>query len=211
MVWTFKHVSFPMKTSDPFTDLCCHMVSQGHNKFKKATIGVWHFVLHLKISKNHILFNLITSSNSVLTWFNTQFDMVYTCLITFLLPMISTTETWVTLWRHLWRLSNSWVNSLAPGKFKWNFRHVIFKQILVIDGWGISCKNVLRWMPLDLTGDKSTLVQVMAWCRQATSHYLSHCWPRFMSPCGVTRPQWVNKGWEVQHEISSAPYRITHW
>ena len=32
-------------------------------------------------------------------------------------------------------------------------------------------------MPLDLT-DKSTLVQVMAWCRQATSHCLSQCWPR---------------------------------
>ena len=60
------------------------------------------------------------------------------------------------------------------------------------DGWGISCKIALRWMPLDLTNDKSTLVQVMAWCRQATSHYLSQCWPRFMSPYGVTRPQWVN-------------------
>ena len=47
-------------------------------------------------------------------------------------------------------------------------------------------------MPLDLTGDKSTLVQVMAWCRQATSHYLSQCWPRSLSPYGVTRPQWVN-------------------
>ena len=32
----------------------------------------------------------------------------------------------------------------------------------------------------------------MAWCRQATSHYLSQCWPRSMSPNGVTRPQWVN-------------------
>ena len=47
-------------------------------------------------------------------------------------------------------------------------------------------------MPLDLTDDKSTLVQVMVWCRQATNHYLSQCWPRFMSPYGVTRPQWVN-------------------
>ena len=46
-------------------------------------------------------------------------------------------------------------------------------------------------MPLNLTDDKSTLVQVMAWCRQATSHYLSQCWPRSMSPNGVTRPQWV--------------------
>ena len=33
----------------------------------------------------------------------------------------------------------------------------------------------------------------MAWCHQATSHYLSQCWPRFMSPYGVTRPQWVNR------------------
>ena len=46
-------------------------------------------------------------------------------------------------------------------------------------------------MSLDLTVDKSTLVQVVAWCHQATSHYLSQCWPRFMSPYGVTRPQWV--------------------
>ena len=47
-------------------------------------------------------------------------------------------------------------------------------------------------MTLGLTDDKSTLVKVMAWCRQATSHYLSQCWPRSMSPYGVTRPQWVN-------------------
>ena len=31
----------------------------------------------------------------------------------------------------------------------------------------------------------------MAWCRQATSHYLSKCWPRSLSPNGVTMPQWV--------------------
>ena len=47
-------------------------------------------------------------------------------------------------------------------------------------------------MPLDLTDNKSILVQVMVWCRQATNHYLSQCWPRFMSPYGVIRPQWVN-------------------
>ena len=49
-------------------------------------------------------------------------------------------------------------------------------------------------MLLDLTDDKSktTLVLVMAWRRQATSHYLSQCWPRSLSPYGVTRPQRVN-------------------
>ena len=83
------------------------------------------------------------------------------------------------------------LNSLAPGKFEWNFRHVIFKEILVIDGWGISCEIALIWMSLDFTDDQSTLVQVMAWCHQATSHYLNQCWPRSPTPYGVTRPQWV--------------------
>ena len=66
-------------------------------------------------------------------------------------------------------------NSLVPGKFEWNYRYVIFQGISVIDGWGISCEIALIWMSLDFTDDQSTLVQVMAWCRQATSHYLSQC------------------------------------
>ena len=48
------------------------------------------------------------------------------------------------------------------------------------------------WMSLDLTVDKSTLVQLMAWCCQALSHYLSQCWPTYVSPDGVSWPQWVN-------------------
>ena len=95
-------------------------------------------------------------------------------------------------------LSGRNFNSLAPGRFQCNFRYVIFKLTLVNGGWVISYEIALRWMPLDFTDDKSTLVQVMAWCRQATSHYLSQCWPRSLSPYGVTRPQWVNKDSLVQ-------------
>ena len=32
-------------------------------------------------------------------------------------------------------------------------------------------------MPEDLTNGYPTLFQVMAWCHQAASHYLSQCWP----------------------------------
>ena len=108
---------------------------------------------------------------------------------------------WIFQWP-IWCLFNwlcwpatkksSQLNSLAPGKFEWNFRYLILQIITVIYGWGISCEFTLRWMSLDLTDDKSTLVQVMAWCRQATSHYLIQGWPRSLSPCGVARPQWVN-------------------
>ena len=57
------------------------------------------------------------------------------------------------------------VNSLALGRFEWYLIQVIVKLISVIDGWGISCETAIRWMSLDLSDDKSTLVQVMAWCR----------------------------------------------
>ena len=62
----------------------------------------------------------------------------------------------------------------------------------MIHDWGISCEIVLRWMSLDLNDYKLTLVQVMAWCHQATGNDLSQCWSRSMSPYGVTRPQCVN-------------------
>ena len=62
---------------------------------------------------------------------------------------------------------------------------------LLIGIFKSSYDNVLRRTPQNLTDDKSTLVQVMAWCRQATSHYLSQCWARSPMPYGVTRPQWV--------------------
>ena len=101
----------------------------------------------------------------------------------------------MTLWLHriVTVTACIYINTLASGRFQSNFRLVIFKQTLVNGGWGISYEIALRWMPLDLIDDKSTLVQVMAWCGQATSHYLSQCWPRSMSPNGVIRPQWVKR------------------
>ena len=49
-------------------------------------------------------------------------------------------------------------NSLAPGKFEWNFMYLICQIISVIDGWGIFCELALKWMSLDLTDDKSTML-----------------------------------------------------
>ena len=71
-------------------------------------------------------------------------------------------------------------------------------------------------MTLGLTDDKSTLVQVMAWCRQATSHYLSQCWSSSMSPCGVIRQQWVNSLWSSDQGsfcVCAQPVRddVTMW
>ena len=58
----------------------------------------------------------------------------------------------------------------------------------------------------------------MAWCPRATIHYLGQCWPRTMSPYGVTGPQWVNgyDKWkrsltnENEFGIGSPPQLLTH-
>ena len=42
------------------------------------------------------------------------------------------------------------INSLAPGKFEWNFRYLIFVIISAIDGPGISGGIEHRWLLLDL-------------------------------------------------------------
>ena len=85
---------------------------------------------------------------------------------------------------------------------------IIYKLIPWTDTSCAACKIVERWIPQNSIDDKSTLVQVMAWCRQATSHYLSQCWPRSMSPYGVTRPQWVNGVYYTQPQVVPSIYCI---
>ena len=82
-------------------------------------------------------------------------------------------------------------NSLAPGRFEWKLRWIIIKLLFSIDSWVISCETTLKRWSQAFTNRKLTLAQVMAWCRQATSHYLSQCWPRSLLPYGGTRPQCV--------------------
>ena len=54
------------------------------------------------------------------------------------------------------------------GLTHWLLGNVIFKLILVIGGWDISCEISPQINVIAPYCDKSTLVQVMAWGRQAT-------------------------------------------
>ena len=68
------------------------------------------------------------------------------------------------------------------------------------------------WIPQNLNNGKSTLVQVITWRCQAKSHYLSHCWPKSMSPSGVTGPQWVNVYWNTSYDWPSGrPFHYCVW
>ena len=70
-------------------------------------------------------------------------------------------------------------------------KNLIFNLVLLIGIFKSSNDNALWWMLQDLPDDKSTLVQVMAWCCQATSHYPSQCWLSSLSTYGIARPQWA--------------------
>ena len=66
------------------------------------------------------------------------------------------------------------LNSLTPGRKRCILKNTVFNLVLsagaVILSYG---DDVFGLMPLDLTGGKSTLLQIMAWCPQATSNYRS--------------------------------------
>ena len=82
--------------------------------------------------------------------------------------------------------------SVAPGRCGSNFKNISFKLITKNSTLSTGYETALSWKPHNLADEKSTLVQVMACCCQATNHYLSQCWPRSMSPYDVTRPQGFN-------------------
>ena len=81
------------------------------------------------------------------------------------------------------------VNSLIPGRCRWDFKCLNFKHNSGINILSIHKRIFLLWMLEDLVNGKLTLVQVMAWGHQTPSHYLILCWLIFKSPYGIIRPQ----------------------
>ena len=91
-------------------------------------------------------------------------------------------EKWLTLER----MSFEYVLTYCSLRdFGDDFRCVILQHISMIDIWSISREIDLKWISMDFTDDKPILVQVMAWCCQATSHYLNWCWQSSISPYGI--------------------------
>ena len=70
--------------------------------------------------------------------------------------------------------------------------NVIVKPVWENKTLDLTCAIALKWMSLNPPNEKSTLMQLMVWYHEVTSHYLSQCWPSSVSSYGVTRPQSVN-------------------
>ena len=88
------------------------------------------------------------------------------------------------------------------------FKSVISEHMLRMNFVRTSCEIALRIMPQITFDTKLVLVQVMAWCGQATNHYLSQCWSISVSPYSVTRPQWVNHDLLREKCLWHSPTRV---
>ena len=101
-------------------------------------------------------------------------------------------QCWLVYWCIKVSLCLDELTLLPLGGCDINFKSIIFELVTQTSIFGPHCEMVLRWVPQNLTNQKSTMVQVMAWCHQATSHDLRQCGFRSMLPYDVTRPQLVN-------------------
>ena len=70
---------------------------------------------------------------------------------------------------------------LCIHKYQWFCRRHIFK-VSLIERCPILIQISLNFLPEVLNGNYSFSVHVMAWCRQATSHWPNQCCPTFISP-----------------------------
>ena len=74
----------------------------------------------------------------------------------------------------------------------------------------------MKWVVVERLriDNKSTMVQIMAWCHQTSSHNPVHCWPKSVSPYGITTPQWLNTWIDDLYDTrachTSGPYWDCH-
>ena len=79
----------------------------------------------------HLLINIFAFFHPKLWWLcvpHLSFKAYVLQIKTSVAYIVNKKVHYVTLWSHVT------VNSLAPGKFEWNFRSLIFQTISVIDG-----------------------------------------------------------------------------
>ena len=95
---------------------------------------------------------------------------------------------WISL-KHIPLFKSPMFNTLSSEQNGPYFADNIFKRI-ILNVWILNIVS-LKCVSDGLIENKSTLVQLMVWCCQATIYYLNQCWPMSVLPYGINEPQWV--------------------
>ena len=125
---------------------------------------------------------------------------VITCMKHVHTSCSTTPMTLLRKWSFAGQLGVAYFNSLSH---VCNLKLAIFKLMSMINIFGVSCKvNAPHWWLVNVDSGNGLVPS-------GNSHYLSQCWPRSMSPHGVTTPQWVN-GFYFRSFVSRLPGRYMH-
>ena len=90
------------------------------------------------------------------------------------------------------------VNSLVPWRSGCDCKNCNLQYWITDCTFKSSFDNVHGWMARDL----NDVVWVMAWCLQASSHYMSQSWPSSMLLYGVNYPKWVKYWMYYMHHVT---------
>ena len=144
-----------------------------------------HLTIPLWLKSGSLWINIL---NNRVDWFDLNDYHVVEHSVLSHKGSFSLTSDWTNIMSILMFAS---INTLTPQRCGNNFtRLFFFKFFWGIDIWSTSCEVCLRRRkPQNLTDDTLILVQVIAWCHQAASHYLSQCWPIFILSFSLTRSQ----------------------
>ena len=103
-------------------------------------------------------------------------------------------QCWLRSIMHICGIRGRWVNSKSCWRCNCNLACVIL-GIFRIYFLNISCETFLWFMSHKSIDDQSTVVQVMACCLMAPSHYLNQCWPCVIIILyDIISGQWVKSG-----------------
>ena len=93
--------------------------------------------------------------------------------------------TGVTVTRQMSKsYTHHWFNSLTIGASDCHIKNITLKYLFMTNVKNTSVANICKCVSEDLDDGKSSLVGIMAWYHQATSHYLNQCWTWYLVPLG---------------------------
>ena len=99
------------------------------------------------------------------------------------------------------------LKTFSPRQNGCHFADNIFKCIFFNENYCIISLKCFPKCPID---NMSALVQVMAWCHQAPSHYLNQCWPISMTLRSVFGLNELKIGWKWKWYCPLTITRITY-
>ena len=97
---------------------------------------------------------------------------------------------------------------MRPRRSGHNFADDMFRCVFLIEKVWISIEISLEFDTKSPINNMPTMVQIMAWRLQATSHYLNQPWPNVLAHLCVTPPGWVLNEWLNQRNIISTKHSI---